>query len=28
MTSPVMFIFRSGEWEGDCVPTGAPTLKS
>ncbi|MCI78696.1 hypothetical protein A2U01_0099967, partial [Trifolium medium] len=20
--------FRSGEWEGDCVPAGAPTLKS
>ncbi|MCI41721.1 hypothetical protein A2U01_0062955, partial [Trifolium medium] len=27
MTSPVMLLFRSGEWEGGCVPEGAPTLK-
>ncbi|MCI37448.1 hypothetical protein A2U01_0058672 [Trifolium medium] len=28
MTSSVLFIFRSGEWEGSCVPTGAPTLNA
>ncbi|MCI93785.1 hypothetical protein A2U01_0115083, partial [Trifolium medium] len=21
-----MLLFRSGEWEGGCVPAGAPTL--
>ncbi|MCI81639.1 hypothetical protein A2U01_0102913, partial [Trifolium medium] len=24
--SPVMLLFRSGEWEGGCVPAGVPTL--
>ncbi|MCI79950.1 hypothetical protein A2U01_0101221, partial [Trifolium medium] len=28
LTSPVVLIFRSGEWEEGCVPAGAPTLKS
>ncbi|MCI66283.1 hypothetical protein A2U01_0087541, partial [Trifolium medium] len=27
LTSPVVFLSRSGEWEGGCVPAGAPTLK-
>ncbi|MCI98152.1 hypothetical protein A2U01_0119455, partial [Trifolium medium] len=27
-TSPVVLLFRSGEWEGGCVPAGAPTLKT
>ncbi|MCI81317.1 hypothetical protein A2U01_0102590, partial [Trifolium medium] len=26
LTSPVVLLFRSGEWEGGCVPAGAPTL--
>ncbi|MCI78818.1 hypothetical protein A2U01_0100089, partial [Trifolium medium] len=28
MTSPVVLLFRSGEWERGCVLAGAPTLKS
>ncbi|MCI52698.1 hypothetical protein A2U01_0073944, partial [Trifolium medium] len=26
MTSPVVLLFRFGEWEGGYVPAGAPTL--